>query len=530
MKTGLRISLKVKLLTMIIGIVLSTALILTAFFIYTQRNILKNNLEKKTRDIAEIIANSSEFSISTGQEEKLKILTANALIDKEGEIIYAVIYDRDAVVLAKSVTQTSIGTEIREFLSSTKPDEADPMLFWEKEKSRYFKLKNVGKVFEVFVPIVTYDQSPKIAGVSLANDNMGNENRGYVIGIVRVGVTIEILNKQLDSLSKSVGLLTVIVVLGSSIISFLLIKILIGPIKELVIGTKKLSSGDLSYRVPLISNDELSDLAQSFNSMAQDIKGYVDELNREKQDLMRLKVMLEQRSRELEETLVKMQNMQEELLKSEKFATIGRLAASVAHELRNPLASLKNISYYLSKTGNFQDEKAKKMLDMLSADVARSNKIITDLLDFSRAKKLNKISIMIDDFIDKAILNVTMPDNIKIEKDVGHFNVVIDPDKMMQVLINIISNARDAMSGGGLIKISSERIGNYAEIKIIDNGSGMDKNTLLHIFDPLFTTKLKGIGLGLSIVKEIVDAHFGTISAKSVEGKGTEFAITLPME
>ncbi|MDR1696395.1 MAG: HAMP domain-containing protein [Endomicrobium sp.] len=518
-------SLKVKLITIVIAIVVSTALTLTVFFIYTQKDILKKNLEKRTEDIAKRIANNNEFYMSNEQKDDLDVAAKNTLLEED--VIYAVIYDRNAVQLAEAHITNA---EIKDYLIDNKPDITDPV-FWKKEpRSSFFKLRNAGDMFEVFVPMISYDRSPEIAGASLANDSLGSDDRGDIIGIVRVGVTMDKLNKQVESVSKNVVLLTVIVVLGSLIISFFFIRVIMNPIRELVVGTKKLSSGDLSYRVPLISNDELSDLASSFNMMAQDIKGYVDELNREKQDLMRLKVVLEQRSGELEETLEKMQSIQEELVRSEKFATIGRLASSVAHELRNPMASLKNISYYLSKTGNFQDEKAKKMLDMLSSDVSRANKIITDLLDFSRAKKLNKINIMADDFIDKAVSNVTIPPNIKIEKQVGRFSIFMDPDKMTQVLINIISNARDAMSGGGSIKISAERRRSSVEIKVADDGAGMDKKTLDHIFDPLFTTKLKGIGLGLSIVKEIVEAHFGTITAQSEQGKGTEFTITLPPE
>ncbi|MCL2485588.1 MAG: ATP-binding protein [Endomicrobia bacterium] len=522
----MRISLKIKLITTIIAMVVFTALTLTVFFINTQTSTLKNSLKKRTEDIARRIANSNDFNISAQQKAILQYSTDTALLEED--VIYAIIYDRRIVELAESGITNY---EVRDYLSRNKPDETDLMLFGKKEpKGNSFRLKNVGEIYEVFVPMIAYDQFREIAGVSLANSNIRNDDRGETVGITRVGVTVEKLNKEIDRVSKTVVLLTIIVVAITLLISFLLVRILFNPIKELSLGTQKLAGGDLSYRVPLTSNDELSDLAESFNSMAQDLKGYVDELNNEKLDLMRLKAMLEQRSKELEATLSKMQNMQDELLKSEKFATIGRLAASVAHELRNPLASLKNISYYLSKTGNFQDEKAQKMLNMLSADVSRSNKIITDLLDFSRAKKLNKIDIEIEDFIDKSIANVSIPANIKIDKQVEHFKTVMDPDKMTQVLINIISNARDAMPGGGLIKIFARRSLKFAEIKIADTGMGMDKNTADHIFDPLFTTKLKGIGLGLSIVKEIVDAHFGTINVQSVEGKGTEFTIRLPLE
>jgi len=127
-------------------------------------------------------------------------------------------------------------------------------------------------------------------------------------------------------------------------------------------------------------------------------------------------------------------------------------------------------------------------------------------------------------------MNIALPENISVVKDFEHFKAVIDPDKMTQVIINIVSNAKDAIPDGGTISVSCKKTANKFEIRISDTGIGMSENTKAHVFDPLFTTKLKGIGLGLAIVKEIIDAHFGTIKASGIEGKGSEFVITLPAE
>ena len=224
--------------------------------------------------------------------------------------------------------------------------------------------------------------------------------------------------------------------------------------------------------------------------------------------------------------------MQQDLLKSEKFATIGRLASSVAHELRNPLAAIKNISYFLSKMGSSQnDSKSKQMVSMLSAEVLRANKIITDLLDYSRTKRLNKLSVDIVSFINKVIPSVPLPKNISLTKELEKFDVVMDPDKITQVLINLITNARDAMPPeGGEISISAKKKGKSCQLIIKDNACGMSEETLSHLFEPLFTTKFKGIGLGLPIVKEIIDAHNGKITVTSIKNVGTTFTIELPLQ
>ena len=247
--------------------------------------------------------------------------------------------------------------------------------------------------------------------------------------------------------------------------------------------------------------------------------------------MLNLKIAFEQRSQELEETLDKVQNIQQDLIKSEKFATIGRLASSVAHELRNPLAAIKNISYFLSKMGAYSDNKSKQMVNMLSSEVLRANKIITDLLDYSRTKKLNKLSVDIVTFINKVIPAVPVPTNILITKNLEKFDVVMDPDKITQVLINLITNARDAMPPeGGEINITTKKTATMCQIFIKDNACGMSEETLSHLFEPLFTTKLKGIGLGLPIVKEIIDAHQGKITVTSTKNVGTTFKIEIPLQ
>ena len=174
------------------------------------------------------------------------------------------------------------------------------------------------------------------------------------------------------------SVMIIFVALLISIYLFLSVDI---SVRKIIKGFEEIAKGNLKYRVYLNSNDKLKILANSFNSMANDMEIYINELNKEKKELLNLKIAFEDRNQELEKALEKVKNIQQDLIKVEKFATIGRLASSVAHELRNPLASIKNIAYFLSKMRTFDDDKSKNMVQMLSSEVLRANKIITKLLD-----------------------------------------------------------------------------------------------------------------------------------------------------
>ena len=519
MRKKIYFGLSVKFIVIISSIIIFTSIALTWFFVTAQSRLLKDFTENRAIILANSLATSSEYGVSTSSREFLAHLTKNNL--KEEDVIYSVIYDVNGVLLSRECISNE---DIVHFVSAAS---IDNNTIEELERNRLIRevniLPNIGEVLDIVVPIISYDYNPTI--------QLKASRKEIIIGAVRVGITLERINYQIEKMTKSIIIITLVVVFAGIIMSFFMVKIIVKPIRELMLGTKKIAAGNLGYRVPLNSNDEFRELASSFNFMASDMEIHIRELNKEKKELLNLKIAFEQRSQELEETLDKVQNIQQDLIKSEKFATIGRLASSVAHELRNPLAAIKNISYFLSKMGAYSDNKSKQMVNMLSSEVLRANKIITDLLDYSRTKKLNKLSVDIVTFINKVIPAVPVPTNILITKNLEKFDVVMDPDKITQVLINLITNARDAMPPeGGEINITTKKTATMCQIFIKDNACGMSEETLSHLFEPLFTTKLKGIGLGLPIVKEIIDAHQGKITVTSTKNVGTTFKIEIPLQ
>ena len=229
---------------------------------------------------------------------------------------------------------------------------------------------------------------------------------------------------------------------------------------------------------------------------------------------------------------VQLEDANERLVKSERLAAIGELAGMVGHDLRNPLAGIKNAAYYLKKKGTeISEAQTKEMLEIIDEAIGRSDKIINDLLDYSREMHLELTKYLAHTLVDEAIGVIKVPDRIQILNLVQEeIWICVNVDKMMRVFINLIKNAIDAMPENGTLKITSFQTTDYLKIAFADTGKGIPEITLKKLFTPLFTTKAQGMGFGLAICKRIIEAHGGTITVKTVLNKGTTFTIALPVK
>ena len=239
----------------------------------------------------------------------------------------------------------------------------------------------------------------------------------------------------------------------------------------------------------------------------------------------KLEVKVADRTRELKEA-------QGSLLKAERLAAIGELAAMVGHDLRNPLTGIAGASYYLkNKHGQRLDGKANDMLNTIDKAVQYSNKIIDDLLEYSREIRLELDAVNPKMMTTNVLAAVDVPENIRVvDLTESQPRMRVDVDKLKRVFVNLIKNAVDAMPEGGTLTIRSTRKGGNVEISFSDTGSGMTKETLGKLWTPLFTTKAKGMGFGLPICKRFIECHGGKISVKSRLGVGSEFVISIPLE
>jgi signal transduction histidine kinase len=244
----------------------------------------------------------------------------------------------------------------------------------------------------------------------------------------------------------------------------------------------------------------------------------------------RLETAVELRTSELRET-------QEKLVRQEKLAVLGQLAGSVGHELRNPLAVINNALYYLKLVGADSSEKVKEYLGIIQTEAHTAEKIITDLLDFARIKSVDVEAVSAFRLVERVFERYPAPNsvNVTLEIPADLPMLYVDPRQMEQVLGNLIINACQAMtiggdSTGGKLTITARQEQEMIAIVMKDTGVGISPENMKKLFEPLFTTKAKGIGLGLAVSQKLVEANGGRIEVQSEAGKGSTFTVYLPVK
>jgi PAS domain S-box-containing protein len=224
--------------------------------------------------------------------------------------------------------------------------------------------------------------------------------------------------------------------------------------------------------------------------------------------------------------------LQEQLLRSERLAAIGQLSSSVAHEIRNPLGVIKNSCYYLrTKLKDSVDRKVVKHLNIIDSEVNSANLIVSDLLDFAKKKPPVLKEVNIHELALSSLAKTAIPNNIQVVTGFDETpQMLLDREQIRRVLLNIIQNAVQAMPEGGRITLRIRVEEGEVMVSVEDTGVGIPEENLSRIFTPLFSTKAKGVGLGLTISKQIVEAHGGEIILESEVGKGSTFTIRLPLK
>ena len=391
--------------------------------------------------------------------------------------------------------------------------------------------------------------------------------RGKIAG----GIQMEIpAGDMMVHLMESQRMILISMILDAIVLiifgSFLLSRVLVKPLKDLVQLTQKISDGDFSQKIEVTSKNEIGQLIASFNRMIERLKGNQDSLDNHLKSLESINKQLKQ--------------AQEDLIRTEKLASIGRFAAGIAHEVGNPLGAILGYTSILERNG-IDREESKDYLKRIEKEIERINRIVRELLDFSRPSKFEIRDVEVNKVIENAISLISYQKNFKnietrLTLQPNLARIKVDESQLSQVFINIILNGIDAMPEGGILEIRTEeyvagelfpdrfqwpyaprRRGDPEEldylrlrkpdplttlltkfssgdrlvkIEISDTGVGIKREDLERIFDPFFTTKSpdKGTGLGLSISLRIVESLGGEIRVESEVEKGSTFELYFP--
>lgn len=299
------------------------------------------------------------------------------------------------------------------------------------------------------------------------------------------------------------------------------------PLKRMVVATQVISKGNLAHRVKVSSEDEIGYLAESFNQMTANLETANEKLIEWGKTLEK---KVEERTKELRE-------MQAHLVQSEKLASLGKLAAGIAHEINNPLGGILIYSNLLLEDTD-QDNPYHENLKKIVNEASRCKDIVKGLLEFARPKEPERALININEILESSLAIMegqSLFQNIKVKKSYarGLPGIVADSAQLQQVFMNIILNATEAMDGNGVLTLTTSLDGDkkYILVEFSDTGHGIKEENMKRLFEPFYSTKEvgKGTGLGLAISYSIIQKHQGTIEVQSRVGKGSTFTVKLPV-
>ena len=358
-----------------------------------------------------------------------------------------------------------------------------------------------------------------------------------VLGVLDIVYPLDSIDRTLRTNTVTIVVLSIgFVALAAILIGLLVQHTVYRPLKDLRDGAERLAAGDLEQPIPVRNQDELGQLAEAFNTMMQ-------ALRRSRVELEEWGHTLEQK---VEQATRELHRAQAEAARGEKLASVGLLAAGIAHELNNPLTGVLTFSSLVRKQLPDGSPEAED-LDLVIQETRRCAGIIRRLLDFAREKAPEKNYVDLNQLVRRTVQLVEQPAqaaDIRIEQDLDERlpEAWVDESLLEQVIMNMLVNARHAIEGEGRIEVRTRLVERetkqapgrrqVAEISIADTGCGIPEENLQKIFDPFFTTKGvgKGTGLGLSVSHGTIEAHGGWIEVDSTVGVGTEFRVYLPLD
>lgn len=319
---------------------------------------------------------------------------------------------------------------------------------------------------------------------------------------------------------RNMAIVAALILLGGIVVARRATRGISEPLTRLATAATAIAHGDYSHDVRIDRADELGRLGDAFGTMAQEVH--------ESRTALETKVAT--RTRDLKDALHRLQDTQEALVRRERLAMLGQLASGVGHELRNPLGVMTNAVYYLRAVLADSPDNVREYLTILEEQVTLSEKIVADLLDFARSKPPTRTPSSVDGIVQAQLARLrpagTVSVSVHIPPDLPP--VLVDATQIGQVVLNLLTNAVQAMNGAGMLSIIAHHGAGEVRIDIVDSGPGVPSENIEKVFEPLFTTKARGIGLGLALSRTFARANGGDVTLTSAPGEGAVFHLSLP--
>lgn len=464
------ISLNKKLIGMML--LLSVTVITVLMFLYAQsEKALMNELESQTAELSKAIQVGVEEVTSKGSTDQMRLQTYLKKLNAKGVKEISIISTTDEIVASTNLTK------IGEQLGATKKERIIKAELGEP-------VSKEGKVYNVILPVVA-----------------GNEHYGYIHLKINIEDFSEIMQSHAIKRIVATSVVFGIGILLAVILSWMYTK----PIHNIVKAARTVAAGDLSLELKTERTDEIGELTHSFNYMVQKLR--------------------EERA------------LEEKLREAEHLSGIAQLAKSIAHEIRNPLnfisLSIDHLKKKYMPQANEDKAQFETLIVSIKHEIQRLNKLVGDFLEYGKPMRLSLQVTDIGNLIGEVLELVRAKaekDGIRITYRNGGIPVLpVDPELIKTCIFNIILNAFQAMPEGGDLTVITETSNGKAYIIVEDTGEGVSKENMQKLFDPFFSTKRTGLGLGLAMTKRVVEEHGGKADFQSTEGKGSVMTISLPV-
>jgi two-component system NtrC family sensor kinase len=497
----------------------ATLLLFAALVVRHERRELVNVAGQHVNQLSEVIVRSTRFAMLKNQPDYVHSIIQDVARDEKISKIR--IFNKEGVII-DSTHEPELGLKVdrrAEGCSQCHQSERALEGLPQGERVRTFTDAE-GRRMLASMEVIRNE--PSCANAACHAHPVGQT----VLGVLDIVYPLDEIERGLRVSGTTIVVLSLgFVVLASLLLSVFVHRLIYVPLRDLEAGAKRLASGNLDEPIPVRNGDEFGELARSFNAMTRALKSSRSELREWGETL----------ERKVAERTEALRLAQAETARGEKLASVGLLAAGIAHELNNPLTGVLTFSSLMRKKVPDGSQDAAD-LDLVIRETKRCAAIIRRLLDFAREKKPEKQFADLNRLIEDTARIVERPAHLRdielrLELDRSLPAVWVDADLIKQVVMNILVNAQHAIEQKGSITVRTRKIGDKVEISIADTGCGIPEKDLQRIFDPFFTTKAvgQGTGLGLAVSHGIVEAHGGTIEVTSAVGEGSTFRVILPI-